>query len=154
MLAAATEWSCLLPMRSGARTMGAEHLAFYGKVMKNEKLTTDEYDALEQVARGIKTERPSACVARNAKRLSGLKLLSYARDGRLSITEKAQQLLFVRRCIMGLRAVAADPLAKLYTDVAYFLGKKAHILARADGQGHDISDKGRDSLADIDTLGL
>jgi len=53
-----------------------------------------------------------------------------------------------------LRAVAADPLVKLDTDVAYFLGKKAHILARADGQGHDISDKGRDSLADIDTLGL
>lgn len=141
-------------MRSGARTMGAEHLAFYGKVMKNEKLTTDEYDALEQVARGIKTERPSACVARNAKRLSGLKLLSYARDGRLSITEKAQQLLFLRRCIMGLRAVAADPLTKLESDVAYFLGKKAHIVARADGEGHDISDKGRDSLADIDTLGL
>ena len=106
------------------------------------------------LAGGIKTERPSACVARNAKRLSGLKLLSYARDGRLSITEKAQQLLFLRRCIMGLLAVATDPLTKLESDVAYFLGKKAHIVARADGEGHDISDKGRDSLADIDTLGL
>ena len=72
----------------------------------------------------------------------------------MSITDKAQQLLFLRRCIMGLRAVAADPLAKLDTEVAYFLGKKAHIVARAEGEGHDISDKGRESLADIDTLGL
>ena len=45
-------------------------------------------------------------------------------------------------------------LAKLDTEVAYFLGKKAHIVARAEGEGHDISDKGRESLADIDTLGL
>lgn len=122
--------------------------------MKNEKLTTDEFDALEQVARGIKTERPSACVARNAKRLSGLKLLSYARDGRLSITDKAKEMLFLRRCIMGLRAVAADPLASLDSEVGYFLSKKAHIVARAEGAGHDITDKGRESLADIDNLGL
>lgn len=122
--------------------------------MKNEKLTTDEYDALEQVARGIKTERVTACVARNTKRLSGLKLLSYGKDGRLSITDKAQQLLFVRRCINGLRAIAADPLSKLETDVAYFLGKKAHIVARESGEGYDISDKGRESLIDIGTLGM
>ena len=55
--------------------------------MKNEKLTTDEYDALEQIARGIKGDRVSACVARNAKRLSGLKLATFSRDGRLSITD-------------------------------------------------------------------
>lgn len=121
--------------------------------MKNEKLTTDEYDALEQVARGIKGDRVSACVARNTKRLSGLKLLSFAKDGRLSLTEKAQQELFLRRCIRGLRAVAADPLSVLETDVVYFLGKKAHIIARPDGAGYDISDKGRASLADIDSLG-
>lgn len=121
--------------------------------MKNEKLTTDEYDALEQIGRGTKGDRVSACVARNTKRLSGLKLASFSRDGRLSLTEKAQQLLFVRRCILGLRAVAADPLAVLEPDVAYFLGKKAHILARPDG-GHDITAKGNESLADIDTIGI
>ena len=134
--------------------MGAELAVPYGNVMKNEKLTTDEYDALEQVAAGIKTERVSACVARNTKRLSGLKLLSYRNDGRLSITDKAQQLLFVRRCINGLRAIAADPLAPLEKDVAYFLGKKAHIIARESGEGYDISDKGRESLVDIGTLGM
>ena len=106
------------------------------------------------MARGIKTERVSACVARNTKRLSGLKLLSYRQDGRLSVTDKAQQLLFVRRCINGLRAIAADPLAPLEADVAYFLGKKAHIVARATGEGYDISDKGTESLADIGSLGL
>jgi hypothetical protein len=121
--------------------------------MKNEKLTTDEFDALEQIARGIKTERVSACVARNSKRLSGLKLVSYARDGRLSITDKAQQVLFVRRCIQGLRAVAADPLSVLAPDIAYFLGKKAHIVARSPEAGYDITDKGRESLADMDLLG-
>lgn len=121
--------------------------------MKNEKLTTDEFDALDQIAAGIKTERPSACVGRNAKRLSGLKLISYARDGRLSVTEKGHQLMFVRRCISGLRAVAADSSAKLGNDVAYFLGKKSHILPREDGNGFDITDKGRESLADMDALG-
>jgi hypothetical protein len=122
-------------------------------VMKNEKLTTDEFDALEQIARGIKSERVSACVARNSKRLSGLKLVTYGKDGRLSITDKAQQVMFVRRCIAGLRAVASDPAAKLESDIAYFLGKKAHIVARASGDGHDITEKGRESLADMDTLG-
>lgn len=121
--------------------------------MKNEKLTTDEFDALEQIARGIKGERVSACVARNVKRLSGLKLVSYGRDGRLSITDKTQQVLFVRRCITGLRAVANDPLATLESDVAYFLGKKAHIVARASDDGYDITAKGRESLADMDLLG-
>lgn len=120
--------------------------------MKNEKLTTDEYDALEQVARGIRGERVSACVARNTKRLAGLKLLSFSKDGRLSLTDKAQQELFLRRCIRSLRAVAADPLCALDADVVFFLGKKAHIVARPDGAGYDISDKGRASLADIDFL--
>jgi hypothetical protein len=48
----------------------------YGKMaMKNEKLTQDEYNALDEVKRGIKGERVSACVGRNTKRLAGLKLL-------------------------------------------------------------------------------
>ncbi len=120
--------------------------------MKNEKLTTDEYDALEQIGRGTKGERVSACVARNAKRLSGLKLVQYARDGRLSLTDKAQQTLFVRRCILGLRAVSLDPATVLDADVATFLGKKAHIVTSA--AGHEITQRGRESLADIEAQGL
>ena len=56
--------------------------------MKNEKLTTDEYNALEFIRRGARTDRVNACVGRNAKRLSGLKMISYARDGRVELTEK------------------------------------------------------------------
>lgn len=121
--------------------------------MKNEKLTQDEYDALAEVARGIKGDRVSACVGRNTKRLAGIKLFSIAKNGRVSLTDKGQQALFLRRCIVGLRAVAADPASKLDTDVATFLGKKAHILARAEDAGYDITDKGRESLADIDSQG-
>ncbi len=121
--------------------------------MKNEKLTGDEYDALEQIGRGAKVERVSACVARNTKRLSGLKLVAFAKDGRLSLTDKAQQTLFVRRCILGLRAIAADPAAKLESEVSYFLGKKAHIVPLPAGDGFQITDKGRESLADMAAQG-
>ncbi|MES2129920.1 MAG: hypothetical protein V4463_21810 [Pseudomonadota bacterium] len=116
--------------------------------MKNEKLTTDEYDALEQIARGARHDRVNACIGRNAKRLSGLKMVQYSRDGKLAMTDKGQQVLFVRRCILGLRAVADNPLAPIDADVALFLGKKSHILPLAAG-GFDITDKGRESLADI-----
>ena len=117
--------------------------------MKNEKLTGDEYDALEQIARGAKHDRVNACVGRNAKRLSGLKMIQYSKDGKLAISDKGQQILFVRRCILGLQAVAANPAAPLDADVALFLGKKSHILALAPG-GYEITDKGRESLADIE----
>jgi hypothetical protein len=61
--------------------------------------------------------------------------------------------LFLRRCILGLRAVEADPASTLDADVAMFLGKKSHIVPRAEG-GFDISDKGRESLADIANQGM
>lgn len=122
--------------------------------MKNEKLTQDEFDALDQVLRGTpRGERVSACVGRNTKRLSGLKLISFSKDGRLTLTDQGQQVLFVRRCISGLRAVAADAGATLDKDVAVFLGKKAHIVALDDGAGYTITDKGRESLRDMDAQG-
>jgi hypothetical protein len=117
--------------------------------MKNEKLTTDEYDALGHIARGASHDKVNACVGRNAKRLSGLKMVQYSKDGRLALTDKGQQALFLRRCISGLRAVTADPASRLDADVATFLGKKSHIAVREAG-GFDVTDKGRESLADID----
>jgi hypothetical protein len=117
--------------------------------MKNEKLTTDEYDALAHLERGAAHDKVNACVGRNAKRLSGLKMIQYGRDGRVTLTEKGQQVLFLRRCISGLRAVAADPAAGLDADIAVFLGKKSHIVARGEG-GFDVTAKGRESLADIE----
>jgi hypothetical protein len=114
----------------------------------DDRLSTDEYDALEQISRVSRRERPSACVARNSKRLAGLKYATYGKDGHLSVTEKGKQALFLKSCIDGLRAVANDPLTSLTTEVAIFLGKKGHIMPSAGG--FDITQKGRESLADID----
>jgi predicted transcriptional regulator len=115
--------------------------------MNSQKLTTDEYDALEYIRAGARHDRVNACVGRNAKKLAGLKLIEYSRDGKVALTEKGAQLLFVRRCIAGLRALAAEPGTKLDHDVAQFLDRKGHIAA-ANG-GYALTDKGRESLADI-----
>lgn len=117
--------------------------------MKNEKLTTDEYDALGHIERGAVHDRVNACVGRNAKRLSGLKMIEYARDGRVALTEKGRQVLFLRRCISAMRGVLADPGFKVDADVAQFLQKKSHIAALEEG-GFAITERGRESLADIE----
>jgi hypothetical protein len=120
------------------------------KAMKNEKLSTDEYNALAEVAQGIKG-KPSACVGRNSKRLSGIKFISFARDGRISVTEKGKEALFLRRCVLALRALADTPGAAIDADVAAFLGKKSHIAATEGGFA--ITPKGLESLADIEAQG-
>jgi Mn-dependent DtxR family transcriptional regulator len=116
--------------------------------MKNEKLTGDEYDALEFIRRGARTDRVNACVGRNAKRLSGLKLVQYAKNGSVSLTEKGQEVLFLRRCIEALRALERDPASAVDEDVVQFLSRKSHIAAR-EGGGYELTDRGRESLADI-----
>lgn len=116
--------------------------------MKNEKLTTDEYDALELVRSGTKRDLATACVGRNAKRLSGLKMIEYGRDGRVSLTEKGEQVLFLRRCVQAMRALAEDPQAEVGSDVLRFLSIKSHVAARDEG-GYVLTDKGRESLDDI-----
>jgi Mn-dependent DtxR family transcriptional regulator len=116
--------------------------------MKNEKLTGDEYDALEFIRRGARTDRFNACVGRNAKRLSGLKLVQYAKNGSLALTEKGQEVLFLRRCIEALRALERDPASAVDEDVLQFLSRKSHIAAR-EGGGYDLTERGRESLADI-----
>jgi Mn-dependent DtxR family transcriptional regulator len=116
--------------------------------MKNEKLTGDEYDALELIRRGARTDRVNACVGRNAKRLSGLKLVQYAKNGSLSLSAKGEEVLFLRRCIEALRALEKDPASALDEDVLQFLGRKSHIAAR-EGGGYELTERGRESLADI-----
>lgn len=116
--------------------------------MKNEKLTGDEYDALEMIRRGARTDRVNACVGRNAKRLAGLKLVQYAKNGALSLTDKGQEVLFLRRCIVALRALEQDPASALDEDVVQFLSRKSHIAAR-EGGGYELTERGRESLADI-----
>ncbi|MGZ8288638.1 MAG: hypothetical protein ACXW2U_03820 [Telluria sp.] len=118
--------------------------------MKNEKLTTDEYDALEHIRRGAGHDRVNACVGRNAKRLSGIKLIQYEKSGKVALTPKGQEVLFLRRCVETLRALSANPAAPVEADVLLFLGKKSHIAASPEG-GYLLTDKGRDSLADIES---
>ena len=116
----------------------------------NNELSNDEFDALRQIEAGPQAGRQSACIARNVKRLAGLKYVSYARDGSLMVTDKARTMLFIRSCIDGMRAVAGDPMAALGNDVQTFLGKKGHIVPRAEGGGFELTQRGRESLADID----
>jgi len=116
--------------------------------MKNLKLTGDEYDALEHLLRGAKSDRHNACVGRNAKRLSGLKLVQYAKNGGLGLTDQGREVLFLRRCVQALRALDGDAGAPVDDDVVQFLSRKSHIAARAEG-GYLLTDRGRESLADI-----
>lgn len=115
----------------------------------NNGLSRDEYDALAQVTKMARGAKPSACIARNAKKLVGIKLLSPRRDGTYALTDKGEEALFLNRCVRGLRAIADDPSIRLDTDVATFLGRKGHILATAAVGHFDITDKGRECLADI-----
>ena len=115
----------------------------------SQHLTRDEYDALEQVSKATKAAKPSACVARNAKHLVGIKFLSARKDGSYVLTEKGTEALFIKNCIAGLRALAADADTKLDGAVAAFLGRKGHIVAGV-VQGHfEVTPKGRECLADI-----
>jgi len=117
-------------------------------VMKDLKLTGDEYDALEIIRRGARDDRVNACVGRNAKRLSGLKLIQYARNGSVALTEQGREVMFLRRCIESLRALEADPQAALDDDVLQFLLRKSHVGARGEG-GYALTERGRESLVDI-----
>ncbi len=119
----------------------------------NDSLTKDQFDALALLSRTRKHDRVSACVARNIKTLTGLKYAKYEKDGQPILTEKGQQALFVKRCVEGLRAIADDGLAKLDADVAAFLSRKGHITPRTSAEGFDISQRGRESLADMDATG-
>lgn len=117
-------------------------------VMKDLKLTGDEYDALEFIRRGARDDRVNACVGRNAKRLSGLKLIQYAKNGSIALTAQGNETLFLRRCVESLRRLDADAQAALDDDVAQFLLRKSHI-APLDAGGFELTARGRESLADI-----
>ena len=117
------------------------------------QLTRDEFDALEQVNKASKSAKPSACIARNAKHLVGIKFLSARKDGTYVLTEKGSEALFVKSCIAGLQALGDNRDIKLDAVVANFLGRKGHIVARDVG-GFEITAKGRECLDDIAATGV
>lgn len=116
----------------------------------SHKLSIDEYDALEQLSKLPRQGKPNACISRNAKRLCGIKLMTYRKDGTLELTETGRQTLFIKQCIDGLRAIANDPDTVLPGPVATFLGKKAHVEVDATSGKLLITQRGRECLADID----
>lgn len=115
----------------------------------SQRLTRDEFDALEQVSKTSKPAKPSACVARNAKHLVGIKFLAARKDGSYVLTEKGTEALFMKNCIAGLRALAADADTKLDVAVANFLGRKGHIAAALVPGRFEVTKKGHECLADI-----
>ncbi|MEI6737863.1 MAG: hypothetical protein WCL29_05220, partial [Pseudomonadota bacterium] len=103
----------------------------------------------EQVSKLPKGTKPSVCVARNGKYLTGIKLLDHRRDGSYAVTDKGREALFVKHCIAGLCAIAVDVNTRLDADIATFLGRKSYIVAST-AHGHfEITEKGRECLADI-----
>ena len=118
------------------------------EVVMSKDLSIDEFDALEQISRHNRNTKPSICVARNVKRLSGIKYVSYRKDGQLDLTEQGAMALYAKQCIDGLRAVTVDPLSSLKQEVSDFLHKKGYITTEA--EGYRISARGLECLADID----
>ncbi len=116
----------------------------------DQPLSRDAFEALEQVSQSKPGEKPSACVARNAKHLVGIKLLVAKRNGSHELTEKGAEVLFIKRCIDGLRAVAADANTRLEGKAAAFLARKGYVIAGAALGNFIVTDKGRECLADID----
>lgn len=116
----------------------------------NKDLSTDEYAALFEILKSPIIGRPSACVARNAKRLAGLKFIAYEKSGKLALTEKGRQTLFVKQCVDGLRAIATDPKTPLDTGVLTFLEKKGHLVRNVITGVLELTPRGRETLADID----
>lgn len=115
----------------------------------NHRLSKDEFDALAEVNKTPKSIKPSACVARNAKRLLGIKFLIHRKDGSFQLTEKGVEALFVKDCISALRALASVADTKIDARVATFLARKGHIVAGTVPGDLEITPKGRECLEDI-----
>ncbi len=116
----------------------------------NHPLSRDEFEALEQVSQSKPSDKPSACIARNARHLVGIKLLAHRRNGSYELTEKGAEALFIKHCITGLRAVAVDADARLDGKAAAFLARKGYVMAGPTPGHFEVTDKGRECLADID----
>jgi predicted transcriptional regulator len=116
----------------------------------NHPLSRDEFEALEQVAAAKSYDKPSACIARNAKHLVGIKLLVHRKNGSYELTEKGAEALFTKNCIAGLRAMAANADTRLGAGIATFLCRKGYLQAGSGAGQFAITAKGHECLADID----
>jgi len=138
---------------NGAHLLITRNMHFTKTKTLPSTLTRDQFEALAQVSVMSKGAKPSACIARNAKHLSGTKYLVPRRDGTFQLTEKGEEALFTQNCISGLRTVADalsqnTPPPKLAHDVMNFLQRKGYLGSTAAGQV-ELTDKGHECLADI-----
>ena len=115
----------------------------------NHHLTKDQFAALAEIRALAKGAKHSACVARNGKHLTGIKLLIHRKDGSYVLTEKGSEALFVKDCIAGLTSLVDGSASKLDAAVATFLGRKGHIVASGTSGKFEITEKGRACLEDI-----
>lgn len=69
--------------------------------------------------------------------------------GRPELTELGRQTLFIKQCVDGLRELSQDPLAVLDTGVATFLEKKGHATRDPETGLLALTERGRETLADI-----
>lgn len=120
------------------------------QIPMNDALSADEYAALSEILKLQKGSRPSACVARNTKRLAGMKYIRLGKSGHPELTDLGRQTLFIKQCVDGLRELASDPLAVLEPPVARFLEQKGHARRDADTGQLLLTERGRDTLADIE----
>ncbi len=114
-------------------------------------LTRDEFEALEQIGQSKAYDKVSACIARNSKKLIGIKLIAHRnKGGGFVLTEKGEEIVFMKDCIKGLRALAAGDAPPLAPAVSAFLGRKGYASADQASGVLVITDRGRECLADID----
>ena len=116
----------------------------------NDVLTLDEYAALAEIRQLPKGKRPSACVARNTKRLADMKHIRVDKSGHPELTVQGQQTLFIKQCVDGLRKLSENPQAQVDNGVSTFLEKKGHVQRLADSGHLVLTERGRETLADID----
>lgn len=115
----------------------------------DQTLSLDEYNALDQISHMPKHGRPNACIARNTKRLAGIKLIKFRKDGGLELTDAGRQILFTKQCIDGLHNLSREPNTSLSTAVANFLEKKGHIATDINTGKITLTERGQECLADI-----
>ncbi len=117
----------------------------------NHDLTRDEFEALEQIGQSKAYDKVSACIARNSKKLIGIKLIAHRnKGGGFTLTEKGEEIIFMKDCIKGLRTLAAGTSPPLAPAVATFLGRKGYAVAGETPGSLVITERGHECLADID----
>ena len=91
-------------------------------------LSRDEFEALEQVSQAKSFDKPSACVARNGKRLVGIKMLSYRKNGTYELTEKGAEALLLFLAKLAARLCIGVVIAMFFIALADLIYQRFHHI--------------------------